>query len=58
MPANGTNGQGVGMTDQEIWELVAYIRGVEVKAPLKAVGNAPACKELFYGDANCSCVTW
>jgi len=54
MPANGTNGQGVGMTDQEIWELVAYIRSVEVKAPLKAVGNAQHGKELFYGDANCS----
>jgi cytochrome c oxidase cbb3-type subunit 3 len=54
MPANGTNGQGVGMTDDEIWELVAYIRSVEVKAPLKAVGNAQHGKELFYGDANCS----
>jgi len=54
MPANGTNGQGVGMTDQEIWELVAYIRSVEVKAPLKPVGNAQHGKDLFYGDANCS----
>src|SRR5712691_9871223 len=54
MPANGTNGQGVGMTDDEIWELVAYIRSVEVKAPLQAVGNAQHGKELFYGDANCS----
>jgi putative heme-binding domain-containing protein len=54
MPANGTNGQGVGMTDDEIWELVAYIRSVEVKAPLQAVGNTRHGKELFYGDANCS----
>ena len=30
MPANGTNAQGVGMTDEEIWELIAYIRSVEV----------------------------
>jgi putative heme-binding domain-containing protein len=54
MPANGTNGQGVGMTDQEIWQIVAYIRSLEVKAPSKALGNAAHGKSLFYGDANCS----
>jgi hypothetical protein len=32
MPANGTNGQGVGMTDEEIWQIISYIRSVEVKA--------------------------
>ena len=54
MPANGTNGQGVGMTDEEIWQIIAYIRSVEVKAPAKPIGNAAHGKELFYGDANCS----
>jgi len=54
MPANGTNGQGVGMTDEEIWQLVAYIRSVEVKAPANPLGNAAHGKALFYGDANCS----
>jgi cytochrome c oxidase cbb3-type subunit 3 len=54
MPANGTNGQGVGMTDEEVWELIAYIRSVEVKAPLKPIGDAAHGKELFYSDANCS----
>jgi cytochrome c oxidase cbb3-type subunit III len=54
MPANGTNGQGVGMTDEEIWQIVAYIRSVEVKAPAKPPGSAAHGKELFYGDANCS----
>jgi cytochrome c oxidase cbb3-type subunit III len=54
MPANGTNGQGVGMTDEEIWQIVAYIRSVEVKAPAKPLGNAAHGKELFYGDGNCS----
>jgi putative heme-binding domain-containing protein len=54
MPANGTNGQGVGMTDEEIWQIVTYIRSVEVKAPAKPSGNAAHGKELFYGDANCS----
>ena len=54
MPANGTNGQGVGMTDEEIWQIVTYIRSQEVKAPAQALGNAAHGKELFYGDANCS----
>ena len=54
MPANGTNGQGVGMTDEEIWQIIAYIRSQEVKAPAKPIGNAAHGKELFYGDANCS----
>jgi cytochrome c oxidase cbb3-type subunit III len=54
MPANGTNGQGVGMTDEEIWQIITYIRSVEVKAPAQPIGNAAKGKELFYGDANCS----
>jgi len=54
MPANGTNGQGVGMTDEEIWQIITYIRSVEVKAPSRPAGNAAHGKELFYGDANCS----
>ncbi|MFZ0201773.1 MAG: c-type cytochrome [Candidatus Sulfotelmatobacter sp.] len=54
MPANGTNGQGVGMTDAEIWQIITYIRSVEVKAPAVSAGSAAHGKELFYGDANCS----
>jgi cytochrome c oxidase cbb3-type subunit 3 len=54
MPANGTNGQGVGMTDEEIWQIITYIRSQEVKAPAQALGNAAHGKDLFYGDANCS----
>jgi cytochrome c oxidase cbb3-type subunit 3 len=54
MPANGTNGQGVGMTDEEIWQIITYIRSVEVKSPANAGGNATRGKQLFYGDANCS----
>ena len=54
MPANGTNGQGVGMTDHEIWQIIAYIRSQEVKAATKPIGSAAHGKELFYGDANCS----
>ena len=54
MPANGTNGQGVGMTDEEVWQIITYIRSQEVKAAAKPLGNAAHGKTLFYGDANCS----
>jgi cytochrome c oxidase cbb3-type subunit 3 len=54
MPANGTNGQGVGMTDEEIWQIITYIRSQEVKASAKSAGDAAHGKELFYGDANCA----
>ena len=54
MPSNGTNGQGVGMTDREIWQIITYIRSQEVKAPANSAANATRGKELFYGDANCS----
>src|SRR5271166_6096686 len=40
MPANGTNGQGVGMTDEEIWQIITYIRSVEVKTSAQPTGNA------------------
>jgi cytochrome c oxidase cbb3-type subunit 3 len=54
MPANGSNGQGVGMTDEEIWQIIAYIRSQEVKAAAKSLGDPAHGKALFYGDANCS----
>jgi putative heme-binding domain-containing protein len=44
----------VGMTDEEIWQIIAYIRSQEVKAPAKPIGSASRGKDLFYGDANCS----
>jgi cytochrome c oxidase cbb3-type subunit III len=54
MPANGTNGQGVGMTDTEIWQIITYIRSKEVKASAKAAGDPARGKLLFFGDGNCS----
>jgi cytochrome c oxidase cbb3-type subunit III len=54
MPANGTNGQGVGMTDDEIWQIITYIRSQEVKAPATPIGDAAHGKDLFYGDGNCA----
>ncbi|MBI3475849.1 MAG: c-type cytochrome [Acidobacteria bacterium] len=54
MPANGTNGQGVGMTDAEIWQIITYLRSIEVKAPAASSGSAAHGKQLFEGDASCS----
>lgn len=54
MPANGTNGQGVGMTDEEIWQIITYIRSLEKKSSVTATGDAAHGKQLFSGDGNCS----
>src|SRR5882724_1538376 len=54
MPPNGATQQGVGMTEEEIWQVICYIRSVQVKAPAQPAGNAAHGKELFYGSAACS----
>src|SRR5689334_2707661 len=54
MPPNGATQQGVGMTEEEIWQVVTYIRSVQAKVPAQAVGNSAHGKELFYGSAACS----
>lgn len=54
MPPNGATQQGVGMTEEEIWQVISYIRSVQVKAPTQPMGNAGHGKELFYGNAACS----
>ena len=54
MPAATNGGIGVGMSDQEIWQVVTYIRSVEVKSPTRPAGNAAHGKELFNGAAGCS----
>jgi putative heme-binding domain-containing protein len=54
MPPNGATQQGVGMTEEEIWQVISYIRSVQVKAPAQPVGSAAHGKELFYGTAGCS----
>lgn len=52
MPANGTTGQGVGMTPEEIWQVVSYIRSVETKTA--AVGDARHGDALFHSSAGCA----
>jgi cytochrome c oxidase cbb3-type subunit 3 len=54
MPPNGATQQGVGMTDTEIWQVIAYIRRVQVKAPAQPLGDATHGKQLFFGTAACS----
>src|SRR5713226_7593099 len=54
MPPNGATQQGVGMTEEEIWQVISYIRSVQVKAPAQPAGNAAHGKELFYGSAACA----
>jgi putative heme-binding domain-containing protein len=53
MPPNGATQQGVGMTDEEIWQVVTYIRSVE-KKPGTVSGDAKHGRELFFGNAVCA----
>jgi cytochrome c oxidase cbb3-type subunit 3 len=53
MPPNGATQQGVGMTEAEIWQVIAYIRSVQVKAPAQPLGDPAHGKALFFGDAAC-----
>ena len=53
MPPNGATQQGVGMTEEEIWQVVTYIRSVE-KKPRTIIGDAKHGRELFYGNSGCS----
>jgi len=53
MPAATNGGIGVGMSDEEIWQVVNYLRSVEKKATAAETGNAAHGKELFYGTAGC-----
>src|SRR5579864_4027643 len=44
---------GVGMTDTEVWQVLTYLRSVQVKTPAHPPGNAANGKDLFYGTAKC-----
>lgn len=54
MPPNGATQQGVGMTEEEIWQVISYLRSVQVKTSAQAAGNAAHGKELFAGSAACA----
>jgi putative heme-binding domain-containing protein len=54
MPANGATQQGVGMTEEEIWQVISYIRSVQVKTSAATAGNAAHGEELFNGAAACA----
>jgi cytochrome c oxidase cbb3-type subunit 3 len=53
MPAATNGGIGVGMSDEEIWQVVNYIRSIEKKVTAAETGDAAHGKELFYGGAAC-----
>lgn len=53
MPPNGATQQGVGMTEEEIWQVVTYIRSVE-KKPRPIIGDAKHGRQLFYGNSGCA----
>src|SRR5216683_5268638 len=53
MPAATEGGIGVGMADEEIWQVITYIRSVEKKASAAETGDATHGRELFYGTAAC-----
>jgi len=53
MPQNGATQQGVGMTEAEIWQVITYIRSVQVKSSAQPLGDAAHGKELFFGEAVC-----
>jgi cytochrome c oxidase cbb3-type subunit III len=53
MPQNGTTGQGVGMTAEEIWQVITYIRSVEKRSAGFAAGDAARGDKLFHGSAAC-----
>jgi putative heme-binding domain-containing protein len=54
MPQNGTTGQGVGMTAEEIWQVITYIRSVEKKSSSPPAGDAARGDKLFHGATGCS----
>src|SRR5216683_2089719 len=54
MPQNGATQQGVGMIEEEIWQVISYIRSVQVKTSAPPMGNAAHGKELFTGSAACA----
>lgn len=53
MPQNGTSGQGVGMTAEEIWQIITYIHSVEKKSPPNSLGDSARGDKLFHGSAGC-----
>lgn len=47
MPAND-------LSDDETWEVIAYLRSLQPKVKPAMTGDAPAGEKYFFGDGNCS----
>lgn len=42
------------LPEEEIWQIVSYLRSVQVPLPPAPIGDAKHGETLFYGDGNCS----
>src|SRR5438309_6224648 len=54
MPPNGATQQGVGMTAEEIWQVISYIRSGEKKGEAAASGDVERRKEIINAPEGCS----
>src|SRR5260221_14706921 len=54
MPQNGATQQGVGMIEEEIWQVISYIRSVQGITSAPPMCNTAHGKERFTGSAACS----
>ncbi len=45
---------GVGMTDEEVWQVITYLRSIQANASSQPAGDAKRGKELFSGASGCS----
>ena len=54
MPAATNGGIGVGMSDEEIWQVVTYLHSVQVRASAEPAGSPQRGKQLFNGALGCS----
>jgi cytochrome c oxidase cbb3-type subunit 3 len=54
MPTAAVGSIGVGMTEEEIWQVITYLRSVQAQASGQPTGNAAHGKELFYGATGCA----
>ena len=45
---------GVGMTDQEVWQVIAYLRSIQANSVNPPAGDSKRGKKLFEGSGGCS----
>jgi mono/diheme cytochrome c family protein len=58
MPANGTNGQGVGMTDDEIWQIITYCAASKFSHRRSLLATLRMARNFFTVMPTVPRVTW